>query len=164
MKMLKITPCLLALLLILQNICLAHPSISDKQAVLGWVTIFDTKEKVEEIYGKPKSITDTYNHFCEAYVTVYDYGNSFEITFNKDTNKVCLISTREPNGIKLSNGITVGSSMYDVERKLGRRYDNTMAIYKPYPLCYHAHVSLKLGFDKNGKVSDIILCHFDVNK
>lgn len=164
MKMFKITPFLLALLIIMQNFCLAHPSISDEQAVLGWVTIFDTKEKVEGIYGKPNTIEENYNGSCKTYVIIYHYGNSFDVYFNKSTNKVCLISTKEPNGIKLPNGITVGSSMYEVESKLGPRFDNTIAIYRPYPLCHRANVSLNFGFDKNGNVKHIMLCHWDINK
>ena len=164
MKMFKITPFLLALLIIMQNFCLAHPSISDEQAVLGWVTIFDTPEKVESIYGKPKSIEESYNGFCGTKVYIYHYGDSFDVYFNKNTDQVCLVSTEKNNGIKLPNGITAGSSIYEVERKFGPRFDNTMAHYKPFPLSHRANVTLSFRFDENGKVKEIMLCHWDINK
>jgi uncharacterized protein YbbC (DUF1343 family) len=144
---------------LLTFLCLLFTSVSFAKVpandmAIGGITVGSNDNYVRKIYGAPTHIKTT-RVGCEYY-----YNSSLSIQFIKsDEYKVTSVISKDSNGLKTPQGITVGSSFDDLLNSYGTP-DNSYRLsgndYYSYYASDNGHLAYTFGVC-DGKVISIVL-------
>lgn len=128
------------------------PALSMDRIALGGIQLGASPERVRSIYGSPDKIRHLtwrdLRFWGGSIGEVWNYGNSFEITFIDGTARV--VTSKASNGIKTADGISVGDDAGKLWRTYGRAYSSTKDAY------LYRNLSVFMKFTMSGeKISEI---------
>ena len=101
------------------QICFAAPTknVPREDIAIGGVYFGATKDYVQSIYGEPdKVFTKKQSKGAEPPILeLWQYGDSFIISFNPQNDKVEKIESTKRNGLKIPMGAAVGDNIFAVK-------------------------------------------------